>query len=89
MISPSSTAVPAKTSSPSRRSTASGSPVRADWFTIASAPSTSPSSGVKVRFPMTVPSSIGARRLCVYSIVRFSSNFFRYSSRSPSKMRTV
>ena len=42
-ISPSSTTVPANTSSPTVRSTASGSPVRVAWFTMAQPCSTTPS----------------------------------------------
>ena len=41
--SPSSTAVPANTSSPALRSTARGSPVRVDWLTVAHPRSTTPS----------------------------------------------
>ena len=50
-ISPSSTAVPANTSSPTVRSTARGSPVSVDWFTMATPRSTVPSThtGMPVR----------------------------------------
>ena len=58
-ISPSSTAVPANTPSPAWRSTASGSPVRAAWFTMAVPRTTSPSThtGMPVRTAMRSPGS--------------------------------
>ncbi len=57
MISPSSTAVPENTLSPTPRSTASGSPVRAAWFTMAVPRTTSPSThtGMPVRTAMQSP----------------------------------
>ena len=58
IISPDSTAVPANTSSPAERSTASGSPVSAAWFTMAQPDSTVPSTlmGMPVRTAMRSPS---------------------------------
>ncbi len=58
-ISPSSTAVPANTSSPSPRSTAKGSPVRVDWLTIAQPRSTTPSmqTGMPERTATTSPAT--------------------------------
>ena len=60
-ISPSSTAVPAKTSSPAMRSTASGSPVSAAWLTMAAPRTTTPSThtGMPARATTRSP----ARRL--------------------------
>ena len=57
MISPSSTAVPANTSSPTVRSTASGSPVSAAWLTMAHPRTTVPSThtGMPVRTAMSWP----------------------------------
>ena len=53
---PSSTIVPAKTSSPAARSTASGSPVRAAWLTITTPRSTTPSMGTGAAFLSTMRS---------------------------------
>ena len=79
-ISPSSTAVPAKTSSPAMRSTASGSPVSAAWLTMASPRTTTPSThtGIPVRattrspvrrlWAGTVTSSPSSRRRALWGM---------------------
>lgn len=82
-ISPSSHAVPAKTSSPTVRSTASGSPVRVDWFTMATPRSTTPSTltGIPVRTAIRSP----AFKLAVGTVISSSPQTSCTFSGAPSK----
>ena len=88
MISPSSTAVPENTLSPTPRSTANGSPVRAAWFTMAVPRTTSPSThtGMPVRTAMQSP---GLRSDAATWISWSSSTSCAVSGRSSSALTSA